>query len=231
MSAGRKITEWIGYLGIVLILVGSYIGLFVAPPDRHMGDVGRLLYIHVPTAQNSLLIFFFGFCFAIAHLWSGRDKWNDRAVGAVEVGVVLNVLLLLQGMLWAKPTWGIWWTWGDVRLVFSFLMLLLFAGVLALRSLVDDPVRRATWTSIATIIAFADVPLVYYCVRWWRTLHQVQSSRETVDKLMVTPLNINQVAVLCLCIWFIAMRAEIERRRRKSDEVAAPPPVAVAEGI
>ncbi|MDX1385173.1 MAG: cytochrome c biogenesis protein CcsA, partial [Thermoanaerobaculia bacterium] len=209
---------------------GSYLGLFVAPPERHMGDVARLLYIHVPTAWNSLLFFTFGFGFAIASLWTGDEKWDDRTVGAVEVGVVLNGLLLIQGMIWAKPTWGIWWTWADVRLVFSFVMLLLFAGVLALRSFVEEPERRASWTAIATIVAWVDVPLVYYCVRWWRSLHQIQSTPETVDPMMQGPMRTNAFAMLFLGLWFLSSRAAVERRRREEETVAAPAPVPLTEG-
>ena len=141
-----------------------------------MGDVARILYVHVPCAWNSLLAYTIAFGFAIASLWTRRARWDHLMVGAVEIGLVLNGLLLVQGMLFARPTWGIWWTWGDVRLVFSFLLFLLFAGVLALRAMVDDPARRGSWTAIATIVAFVDVPLVYFCVRWWRTLHQMQST-------------------------------------------------------
>lgn len=230
MLAARRASHGAGLLGVALFLIGSYIGLFVAPPDRHMGDVQRMLYVHVPTSWNCLLVYLFAFSFAVANLWTGKSKWHDYTVGAVEIGVVLNVLLLIQGSLWARPTWGIWWTWGDVRLVFSFLMLLLFAGVLALRSLVEDPIRRATWTSIATIIAFVDVPLVYFCVRWWRSLHQVQSTPETVDPAMVLPMRINAFALLFIASWLIAQRAEIERCRRQRDEVDAPAPVNVHEG-
>jgi heme exporter protein C len=148
--------------------------------------------------------------------------------GAVEIGLVLNVLLLAQGMLFARPTWGIWWTWGDVRLVFSFLMFLLFAGVLALRAFVDDRERRSTWTAIATVAAYVDVPLVYFCVRWWRSLHQMQSTPETMDAAMKLPMRINAFAILFLACWFIARRAELEQRRQAQDEVAEPAPVPVA---
>jgi len=224
----QRITTIAGVLGVVLLLAGSYIGLFVAPPERHMGDVARILYVHVPCAWNSLLCYTFAFGFAIASLATRRPRWDQLMTGAVEVGVVLNVLLLLQGMLFARPTWGIWWTWGDVRLVFSFLMFLLFAGVLALRAFVDDPARRGTWTAIATVAAFVDVPLVYYCVRWWRSLHQMQSTPETMDAAMVLPMRINAFGVLFLAWWLIAARAELERRRQAFDEVAEPAAVVVA---
>ncbi|MCZ6726222.1 MAG: hypothetical protein O7A98_02570 [Acidobacteria bacterium] len=101
----------LGLGGMALLLVGSYIGLFVAPPERYMGDVQRILYVHVPAAKNAMLIYTFAFGFAIASLWSGKLKWDDRLVGAVEVGVVLNALLLVQGMIWGRAAWGVWWDW------------------------------------------------------------------------------------------------------------------------
>ena len=228
MVTRPRLSTLAGILGVALLLVGSYIGLFVAPPERHMGDVMRILYVHVPCAWNSMLCYTFAFGFAIASLWTRRPRWDHLVTGAIEVGVVLNVLLLVQGMLFARPTWGIWWTWADVRLVFSFLMFLLFAGVLALRAFVDDPARRGTWTAIATITAFVDVPLVYFCVRWWRSLHQMQSTPETMDSAMVLPMRINAFAVLFLACWLIAMRAELEQRRQSEDEVAEPAPIPVA---
>jgi heme exporter protein C len=228
MARRPRLSTLSGLLGLALLVAGSWIGLFVAPPERHMGDVARILYVHVPCAWNSMLAYTFAFGFAVASLWTRRARWDHLMTGAVEIGLVLNVLLLAQGMLFARPTWGIWWTWGDVRLVFSFLMFLLFAGVLALRAFVDDPERRGTWTAIATVAAYVDVPLVYYCVRWWRSLHQMQSTPETMDAAMKLPMRINAFAVLFLACWFIARRAELERRRQALDEVAEPVPVEVA---
>ena len=228
MARRPRLSTISGFAGLALLLAGSWMGLFVAPPERHMGDVARILYVHVPSAWNSLLCYTFAFGFAVASLWTRRPRWDHLMTGSVEIGLVLNALLLVQGMLFARPTWGIWWTWGDVRLVFSFLLFLLFAGVLALRAFVDDRERKRTWTAIATVAAFVDVPLVYYCVRWWRSLHQMQSTPETMDAGMKLPMRINAFAILFLACWFIARRAELERRRQAVDEVAEPAPVAVA---
>jgi heme exporter protein C len=213
--------HWIGLLGLALALVGTYIGLFVAPPERHMGDVQRIMYIHLPSAWNGMLCYTAAFVAAIGSLWTARRKWDAATVGMIEAGVVLNVLLLIQGSIWARPTWGVWWDW-DVRLTTSLVMLLLFAGVLALRSFVEDAERRATWTAIATIVSFVDVPLVYFCVRWWRSLHQVQSTPDTVDPMMVIPLRINAFAVLFLAMWMIHMRKRIELARRANEETEEP---------
>lgn len=219
-----------GLLGLILLLVGSYIGLFVAPPERYMGEVQRIMYVHLPSAWNGMLCYLFAFGFAIASLWQHKPKWDALTVGAVEVGVVLNALLLIQGSIWAKPTWGVWWDW-DVRLTTSLIMLLLFAGVLALRSFVEDPTRRATWTAIATIVAFIDVPLVYFCVRWWRSLHQVQSTPETVSLGMVVPLRLNSIAFLLLVIWMVVQRARLELIRRQNEQVAEPARMAHVGGL
>lgn len=213
--------HWVLGLGLVLLVVGTYIGLFVAPPERHMGDVQRIMYVHVPSAWNSLLLFTGAFVAAIGTLWTGGRRWDAAMVGMIEAGVVLCALLLVQGSIWARATWGVWWDW-DVRLTTSLVMLLLFAGVLALRSFVDDAERRATWTAIATIVSFVDVPLVYFCVRWWRSLHQVQSTPDTVDPAMALPLRLNAFAFLFLAIWFVARRARLELIRRRRDEVAIP---------
>lgn len=213
-----------GVVGISLLLVGSTLALTWAPPERHMGDVSRIFSIHVPVAQNALLVYLFAFCFAIVSLWTGKRRWDAATTAAIEVGVVLNLLLLPTGMLWARPTWGIWWTW-DVRLTTSLVGLILFATILALRSFVEDESRRATWTAVTTIVAFVDVPLIYFCVRWWRSLHQVQSSPETVDAMMVLPYRFNAFGVLFLAVWLIAMRARLEARRLAREEVPEPEPI------
>ena len=211
----------IGLLGLGLLLVGSYFGLFVAPAERFMGQVQRIMYVHVPSAWIAMLCYTSAFVFAVIGLWSGKARWDAMTTGAIEVGAVLNALLLVQGSIWARATWGVWWDW-DVRLTTSLVMLLLFAGVLALRSFVDDSDRRATWTSVATIVAFVDVPLVYFCVRWWRSLHQVQSTPETVSSAMVLPLRLNAVAILLIAIWLIAKRAKLETRRLQNENVEEP---------
>src|SRR5262245_27135189 len=131
--------------GALLLLVGSYIGLFLAPPEAYMGDVYRIMYVHVPVAWNTMLAFTFAFFCALGFLWKGDHKWDSRHEAALEVGVVFAALLCMLGSLWAKPTWGVWWDW-DPRLTTTAIMLLAFSGIIALRRFVDDPVKRATWS-------------------------------------------------------------------------------------
>jgi heme exporter protein C len=206
----------VGLLGLAMVLYGSWLGLFVAPPDKYMGDVQRIMYVHVPTAWAALLCFTFGFVVSIGWLLRGGWRWDALQEASIEVGVLLGVLLLVQGSIWARPTWGVWWDW-DPRLTTSAVLVLAFGAILALRTFVDDPRRRATWTAVASVIAFVDVPIVYYSVRWWRSLHQVQSSMETVDKPMATPLAINALAVLLIATWLIARRFRLARKRNLAE--------------
>ena len=196
---------YLGAVGFLMLLGAHYVGLFVAPPEAMMGDVGRILYAHVPTAWVGLLTYLVAFIAAIGAMLTGKAKWDALVEASVEVGLLLNVLLLIQGSLWAKPTWGVYWTW-DPRLTTCAIMVVGFGVVLALRKQIDEPARRLTISSVATIVAFVNVPIVYMSVKWWRTLHQNFSSPETVDSAMVTPLRVAAFAMLFLSAAFVVRR-------------------------
>ena len=208
--------------GVLLLLVGSYWGLAVTPPETFMGEVQRIMYVHVPTAWSAMLVLTFAFVCALAFLLRGGWRWDSLMEAAIEGGVVLSVLLCIQGSIWAKPTWGVWWDW-DPRLTTTAVMVFLFGGILALRRFVDDPLKRASWSAVAVVIAFADVPLVYFSVRWWNSLHQLQSTPETVSSVFHWPLRINAFGVLFLMTGLIGLRSRIAQMRLRS-ELAPPLP-------
>ena len=212
-------------LGVLCLLVGSYLGLFVAPPEHYMGDVQRIMYVHVPTAWNAMLAMTFAFGAAIVFLFTSDWKWDARMEAGIEVGVLLAFLLCCQGAIWAKPTWGVWWDW-DPRLTTTAVLLLAFAGILALRRFIDDPVKRGTWSAVATIIAYVDVPIVYFSVRWWNSLHQQQSSPASVSSQFHLPLRLNAFGVLFLMTGFIMLLARLASRRLATE--LAPPPQELA---
>lgn len=212
-----------GVFGLLLLAYGSFRGLVQSPPDRFMGEVVRILYIHVPTAWAALLVFTLVFFVAVVYLF--RPRWGlDAAMeSGTEVGVLLGLLLIFQGSAWARPTWGVWWDW-DPRLTTSAVLVLGFGAILALRSFVDDPKKRATWTAVAAIVAYVDVPIVYYSVRWWRSLHQVQSTMGSVDSDIRVPLLINVTAVMFLTTWLVTRRWRVAMNARKAElaELEAP---------
>jgi heme exporter protein C len=209
-------------VGVVLLVWGSSWGLFAAPSETYMGDVQRIMYVHVPTAWNAMLALTFAFACALASLFKGGWRWDARLEAGMEVGVVLSALLCMQGAIWAKPTWGVWWDW-DPRLTTTAVLVFAFAGILALRRFVDDPVKRAVWSAVATIVAYVDVPIVYFSVRWWNSLHQLQSSPETVSKAFHWPLRINAFGILFLMSGLIALRTRVGLLRL-GGELAPPLP-------
>jgi heme exporter protein C len=201
--------------GGALLIGGCVWGLLFAPAEVFMGDVYRIFYIHVPTAWNGLLLLTAAFVCALMYLLKGDLVWDDRLEASMEAGVVLSALLTVQGSIWARPTWGVWWNW-DPRLTTTAILVFAFAGILALRASLTEPRRRAMVTSVATIVAAADVPLVYFSVRFWNSLHQVQSSPETVSAAFVWPLRINAIAVLLLMGGLVSIRAETVARLREA---------------
>ena len=208
-------------LGVALLLAGSYIGLFVAPPEVSMGDVQRIMYVHVPTAWNWMLAVLYAFGAAIAFLFTANSKWDARLEAGLEVSTLFAFLLCCQGSIWAKPTWGVWWDW-DPRLTSVAVLLFATLGILALRQFVDDPQRRAVWSAVATIIASVDLPIVYFSVKWWNSLHQQQSTPQTVSSQFHLPLRLNAFGILFLMIGFIMLRARIAGERL-ARETAMPP--------
>jgi heme exporter protein C len=206
-------------LGALCLLVGSYYGLFVAPAEQYMGQVQRIMYVHVPTAWNWMLAVLFAFFSAIAFLFTSDRRWDARLEAGLEVATLLAFLLCCQGAIWAKPTWGVWWDW-DPRLTSVAVLLFAFLGIIALRQFAGDARRAAVWSAVATIVASADLPIVYYSVKWWNSLHQQQSSPNTVSKAFHLPLRVNAFGVLFLMTAFIMLRARVASLRQ-AEELAA----------
>ena len=205
-------------VGLVLLCTGSYRGLFVTPPEVHMADVQRIFFIHVPTAWNALLVATGAFVLAIGALLNRRRGWDAAMEASVEVALVLTVMLCIQGAIWARPTWGAWWTW-DYRLTTSAIMGVALAGVLSLRSFLEQYDRRVAWTAVATIIAYVDVPIVYMSVKWWGGMHQMQSTPATVSSTYHFPLRVNAFAILMIATWLVIRRARLALARdaRRAD--------------
>lgn len=213
--------------GILFLMIGSYFGLFVAPPEQFMGETQRIMYVHVPTAWFALVAMTLALASAVVFLFGGDYDWDARMEASIEVGVVLAFLLCCQGAIWAKPTWGVWWDW-DPRLTTTAVLLFAFLGILALRKFAEDPHKRAMWSAVATIIAYVDVPIVYFSVKWWNSLHQQQSNPNTVSKPFWIPLRANAFGILLLMMAFIMLRARVAALRLKH-ELAPPPALTDAE--
>ena len=209
---GRKI---LGFLTVVSILLGLYWGLVEAPPDAYQGDVQRIMYLHIPSILTAYLAFFIVFVGSCLFLWKGERRDDILAYSAAEIGVLFTGLTIIEGSIWGKPTWGVWWTW-DARLTLTAILFLIFVGYLMLRSLIEDENRGAVCGAIVGIIGFLDIPLIHMSVYWWRTLHQPPSILrpdkapwENIHPSMLWALSINFIAFALLFFYLLSLRIRI----------------------
>jgi heme exporter protein C len=221
----------LGILALLFVIVGLYSALIHAPPDANQGDVQRIMYIHIPSILTAYLSFFIVFLGSCLYLWKREKRDDILAKSAAEIGVLFTALTIVEGSIWGKPTWGVWWTW-DARLTLTAILLLIFIGYLMLRSLVEDEERAAVSGAIVGIIGFLDIPLIHMSVYWWRTLHQPPSILrpdkapwENIHPAMLIALAINFVAFLLLYFYLLSLRIRVgeteERIKRTALEGAA----------
>jgi heme exporter protein C len=221
-----KRRDWLSALGwaALLLLIGAQVlGLTISAPDRDMGHLQKIMYVHVPTAWAGMVAFLVVFVCSLLYLARRDIRYDLVAASAAEVGVVLTALTLALGSIWGKPTWGVWWTW-DPRLTSTAILLFLYLGYLALRAFTEEPERRARWSAAVGILAFLNVPIVYMSVRWWRTLHQVQSSPATLDPAYTLSLRLNGIVFLLILAYFVVRRyraAKLEWMAMEREEEAA----------
>jgi heme exporter protein C len=228
----RTIRRIVGVVALLLLVSGAWIGLAWAPPEREMGDVQRIMYVHLPAVWMGLMGVTLNFLCSVAYLLPSiplperlRRFVPDAdalAEASAEVGLFFGSLGLVLGSIWGRPTWGVFWTW-DPRLTSMAILLVAYAGYLALRRFVDDAERRAVWSAVVGIIIAVDIPIIWFSVRWWNSLHQVQSSPKTVDPSMVLALRWNAIAFLLVWLVFLSTRYDIARTRRERE--LAPPPL------
>jgi len=229
MPRGLK-TSWLATAAVAaLIGLAGYAALFMAPTERTMGLIQRIFYFHVPSAWTGFVAFFLVLVSSIAYLFRRRPQWDWLAVSAAEVGVACFTVVLVTGPIWAKPVWGIWWTW-DARLTSTFVLWVMYVSYLLLRTLVGDPERRAMVSAVFGIFAFLDVPLVYLSIWFWRTQHpQPVIGGGGLDKRMWPVFSICWAALLALMVLLVRQRYRLEALRHEVHELAIDVEVRSAE--
>jgi len=213
--------DTIAALGVAALLaVAGYCALFVAPPERTMGLIQRIFYFHVPSGWTAFVAFFISFIASIAYLRGRSRKWDWLAVSSAEIGVAFISVMLITGPIWAKPVWGIWWTW-DARLTSTFVLWVLYVCYLLLRTLVDDPERRAMVSAVFGIFAAFDIPLVYFSIWFFRTQHPqpVIGGGGSLDPLMLKVLLLCWAALLAVFALLLKQRYRLEALRHEVSEM------------
>jgi heme exporter protein C len=207
--------------GMILAL---YMALIGAPRELTMGDLQRIFYFHVPSAIAGMTAFAVNFICSLVYIVKKDRKWDNLALAAAETGVMFIAIVLITGPIWAKPAWFVWWTWSP-RLTLSLVLCLLYAAYLLIRNYIEDPERRALVSAVFGIIAFADAPLVWFSIRWWRDIHPAAMLENGgVAPSMRPALYICMAAFLLLLAYVLrrryaleSMREEIELLERQAD--------------
>lgn len=176
MNRARRLLSISGWMlgPLFLLFVAALYGAFLyAPTERVMGEVQRIFYFHVAAAMNSFLVFFVVFVAGIAYLITRKPIWDTVGASAVEVGVMLTVIVMTTGPIWARPVWNTWFPWGDPRIMTELVLLLIFTAYLILRSSLPEGEKKYKFCAVFGIIGFLDVPIVYLSIYFFRTIHPV----------------------------------------------------------
>ena len=214
---------WCAGLTAILLLVGLYMALFVAPPDYQQKDTVRIMFVHVPAAWWSMA----GYAM-LAGLGAALLVWKHplaalMARAAAPVGAAYAATCLITGSFWGRPMWGTWWVW-DARLTSMLVLFFLFLGHIALSRAFDSPERGDKAAAILALIGVINLPIIKFSVDWWNTLHQPASvmklSGTTIHPSILTPLLVMGVAFLMLFVTLVLMRTETEIGRRRLEMAA-----------
>src|SRR5207253_1394991 len=167
----RRLVPWFASAAALLALLGCYLGLFVAPTDAQQGEAYRIIFIHVPAAWMSMFIYVVMAFWAAIGLAFNTRLSHTMASALAPTGALFTFIALWTGSFWGKPTWGTWWVW-DARLTSELILLFLYFGFMALQAAIDDRRRAERAGALLAIVGVVNVPIIYYSVQWWNTLHQ-----------------------------------------------------------
>jgi len=206
-----KLIPWFAWATGLLTLWGLYIGFFLAPTDFQQSEAYRIIFIHVPAAWMSMFIYLImAFWGAIGLAFNTRLSFM-MARALAPTGAIFTFIALWTGALWGKPMWGAWWVW-DARLTSSLILLFLYIGIIALWAAIDDVKRGDRAGSLLTLIGAINVPIIYFSVTWWNTLHQGASISLTKAPSMAA-IMLQGMLVMAIAAWMYTITVALVRVR------------------
>jgi heme exporter protein C len=218
LRISRFLLPWLAGLTIVLLAVGLYLSLFVAPPDYQQGESARIMYVHVPAAWMALFVYTtMAVASAVGLIWK-HPLADLVAKASAAPGACFTFLALVTGSLWGKPMWGTWWVW-DARLTSVLVLFFLYLGYIALQNAFDDQARGAKAAAVLALVGFVNVPIIKFSVDWWNSLHQPASvfkaSGPALHASMLWPLLIMATAFTFFFFTLLVLRVRTEIAARK----------------
>ena len=198
-----------------LMVADMYLIFMWAPTDAILGHVQRIFYIHVPIAWVAFLAFSVVFVSSILYLWKRTPFWDALAHSSAEIGLVFATLILVTGTIWMRPVWGVWWTW-DPKLTTSVVLWLIYVAYLMLRGYAPTRSQGATYAAVLGIVGFVDVPIVYFAVDWWRSVHPEAvvgplSESGSLDSSMRSVLMFSMLTFTLLFVFLLKERLSLKK--------------------
>ena len=215
-------TKWLGLLLLVGMVLDLYFIFIYAPIEKTMGIVQKIFYFHVPSAFAAFLAFFVVALFSVAFLMK-RNYFYDRiSYASAEIGVMFTTIVLVTGPIWAKPAWNTWWSW-DPRLTTTLILWFIYIGYLVLRDFTGEDERGARFAAVFAIVGFVDVPIVYFSIRWWRTIHPqpvlMGGEGSGLAPKMLFALMFSLAVFLLLYFYLLLTRLRLEKARMDVNEM------------
>ncbi len=205
-----KMIPWLAWSTAILFVAGLYIGFFVAPSDTQQSEAYRIMFIHVPTSILSMFIYLVMAGYAAIGLIFNTRLSSMMASALAPTGALLTFISLWTGAFWGKPMWGTWWVW-DARLTSELILMFLYFGFIALHSSIDDPRRADRASALLAIIGSVNVPIIYFSVQWWNTLHQGATVKLTGTSMHIAMQQ--GMYTMILAVWLYAITVSLMRVR------------------
>ncbi|MBK6958543.1 MAG: heme ABC transporter permease [Nitrosomonas sp.] len=208
--AGKMIPIFV-FVALILLAAGLYVGFFVAPTDFQQGEAYRIIFIHVPAAWMSM------FLYVVMAFWAGIGlAFNTRlssmlATAIAPTGAMFTFIALWTGALWGKPMWGTWWVW-DARLTSELILFFLYIGFMSLQAAIDDPRRADKAGAIIALVGVVNIPIIYFSVQWWNTLHQGASVSINQAPAMASTM-LTGMLIMVLASWMYSIAVILKRTR------------------
>jgi heme exporter protein C len=206
-----KLIPWFAWLAVILAVAGLYVSFMLAPTDFQQGEAYRIIFVHVPAAWMSMVIYI------VMAAWAGLGLALNARLSAMmaqalaPTGAIFTLLALVTGSLWGKPMWGAWWVW-DARLTSELILLFLYLGFIALQSSIDDPRRADRAGALLALVGVVNVPIIYFSVKWWNTLHQGSSINMGAAPKMAATMLLGML-IMALAFWMYTVAVALMRLR------------------
>jgi len=210
-SLAGKLIPWFAIPAALLFIVALYVGFFVAPTDFQQGDAYRIMFIHVPAAWMGMFLYVL-MAFYAGIGWSFNARLASMMASSISItGALFTLIALVTGSLWGKPTWGAWWVW-DARMTSTLILLFLYIGFISLQSAIDEPRRADRAGAVLALVGVVNVPIIYFSVQWWNTLHQGATIR-ILNKPTIAPPMLAAMLIMLAACWLYSVAVVLVRVR------------------